>query len=86
MLRLRIFRILLPALLLVLGVLLWKSCDPNLRGAHREPLEGATPDVPRAEGLSFAEFSEGSRDALRGKAVVFEPHDDGSLHLEGIQQ
>ncbi len=85
MLRLRIFRILLPLLLLLLGVLLWKSCDPNLRGAHRAPPDGAVPDVPRAEGLSFGEFSEGSRDALRGKAVVFEPHEDGSLHLEGIQ-
>jgi lipopolysaccharide transport protein LptA len=85
-LRLRIFRILLPLLLLFLGVLLWKSCDPNIGSAHRVPLDGGVPDVARAEGLSFAEFSEGSRDALRGKAEVFEPHDDGSLHLEGIRE
>ncbi len=51
MLRLRIFRILLPVLLLFLGVLLWKSCEPNLGGAHRAPLDGTVPDAPRGEGL-----------------------------------
>lgn len=85
MLRLRIFRILLPLLLLVLGVLLWRSCDTNVGAVHRPPPDENVSDLPRGVGITFREFSEGSGDSLRGNAVVVEAGENGSLHLEGIR-
>jgi len=84
-LRLRVLRILLPLLLVFLGVLLWKNWVPRT-AVHREPSETAALEGPRAEGLSVKEFGAGSASNFEGNAAVFEPHDDGSLHLEGIRE
>jgi lipopolysaccharide transport protein LptA len=78
--RLRVLRILLPLLLLLLGVLLWRSWEPR-SAVHRVPTAVPESDAPRVEGLSFKDYAEG----IEGHARVFEPHDDGSLHLEGIR-
>jgi lipopolysaccharide transport protein LptA len=74
----------LPLLLLFLGVLLWRSWEPR-SDVHREPAEVPEAAGPRAEGLSFKEFGVGSDSTIEGHAEVFEPRDDGSLHLEGIR-
>jgi lipopolysaccharide transport protein LptA len=83
-LRLRFFRILLPLLLVVLGVLVWRSWEPR-SAVHRTPGESGDAGTPRAEGLSIIEFGPGSASTFAGHADVFEPQDDGSLHLEGIR-
>jgi lipopolysaccharide transport protein LptA len=71
-------------LLVVLGVLLWKSWAPR-SAVHRDPGETAESAAPKAEGLSIKSFGPGSASDFAGHAEVFEPQDDGSLHLEGIR-
>ncbi len=83
MLRLRFLRVLLPLLLVVLGVLLWNNWKPR-SSVHRSTVDTAATGPPRAVGLSVKEFSEGSNASFEARADVFEPHDDGTIHLEGI--
>jgi lipopolysaccharide transport protein LptA len=78
--RLRFLRVLLPLLLVVLGIVLWGSWKPH-RVPHRLPSDVVESDAPRVEGLSFIDYGE----RIEGHAAVFEPHEDGSLHLEGIR-
>ena len=83
MLRLRFFRILLPALLILLGGLLVWSLKP--RGSvHSLPAGAGTHDAPRVGGLTFIEF-QGSSRSIAGDADLFQPGEDGRLHLEGIR-
>ena len=84
MLRIRIFRALLPVLLIFLGLVIWRSWNPRTP-VHRDAPAGQR-EQPRAEGLLFKEYSEGSTNSLRGHADVFEPREDGTLHLEGIRE
>jgi lipopolysaccharide transport protein LptA len=83
-LRLRFFRVLLPLLLLFMGILVWRSwkAPPD---AHSAPNRGPENGAPVVQGLSIKEFGEGSTSTFDGQAEVAEPHDDGSLHLEGIR-
>jgi len=78
--RLRFLRVLLPLLLVVLGIVLWGSWKPH-RVPHRLPSDVVESDAPRVEGLSFIDYGQ----RIEGYAAVFEPHEDGSLHLEGIR-
>ena len=84
MLRLRFFRVLLPLLLLFLGIMVWRSwkAPPD---AHSAPTRETENGAPVVQGLSIKEFGPGSTSTFDGRAEVAEPHDDGSLHLEGIR-
>ena len=80
MLRLRLFRILLPVLLVVLGVLLWMSWQP--RGpVHAVPTER---QEPRVEGITFKEW-EGDSSTVAGEVALFQPGEGDTLHLEKIR-
>jgi len=83
-LRLRFFRILLPVLLILLVVMVWKSWVPRT-GSSREPAETGGQDFPRGTGINFHEFT-GSGRSISGQVELFEPGEDERLHLEGIRK
>ena len=81
MLRLRLFRVLLPALLLVLGAVVVYNIKPP-GSAHSLPQE--IDETPTAEMLVFKEWA-GDQPSVSGNVDLIQDAADGSLHLEGIQ-
>jgi lipopolysaccharide export system protein LptA len=80
-LRIRFFRLLLPALLVLLGVIV----AYNLKApgsAHTAPARAG--DTPAAEILVFKEWA-GDQPSVSGNVALVQDAADGSLHLEGIQ-
>jgi len=84
-LRLRLLRALLPLLLALLALLLWYSWNPRGSAARRSTSDPG-PAPARAEGLAVKEFSDASGAGFEARADVFEPREDGTLHLEGIEE
>lgn len=81
MLRLRLFRVLLPALLLLLGGIVVYNLNPP-ESAHTTPQ--VFDETPTAETLVFKEWS-GDQPSVTGNVQLIQDAADGSLHLEGIQ-
>lgn len=81
MLRVRLFRLLLPALLLLLGAVIAYNLKPFGR-VHGE-LQGRE-HTPTAETLAFEEWT-GAERSVAGHVDLLQDSEDGSLHLEGIR-
>lgn len=82
--RLRFFRILLPALLLLLIVALFYSVKPR-PSAHTTPQMGDGADTERLENVEVTEY-KGTERTLAGHAAVAERGEDGRLRLQEIKR
>ena len=85
MLRLRLLRLLFPVLLAVLGLLLWSSWNPRNR-SHGGVRATDVTDISQAQGVSVNRLTRDTNSDIQIRQVqVFEPGEDDSLHVEGVQ-
>lgn len=82
MLRLRLFRILLPGLLLILGAVVLYSLTPR-RNVHGGGI--STPGDPEVGDIAFEEWVDGRR-SVTGSVGRVQDAEDGSLRIDDIRE